>query len=41
MIDFNIDDGDIIVLQKQNYAENGDIVVAGEWIEVTIFYRRL
>lgn len=30
MIDFNIDDGDIIVMQKQNYAEIGDIVVAGD-----------
>lgn len=29
MIGFGINDGDYVVIQSQNYAENGDIVVAG------------
>ena len=28
MIDAGIDDGDLVVIRKQNYAHNGDIVVA-------------
>ena len=30
MMDFGIEDGDMIVLQKQSYANTGDIVVAGD-----------
>lgn len=30
MVDFQIYDGDYVLIKKQNYAENGDIVVAGK-----------
>lgn len=30
MINFNINEGDFVLVRKQNYAKNGDIVVAGQ-----------
>lgn len=42
MIEIGIEEGDLLVLKKQNYAEEGDIVVAlvGEDTTLKRFFRK-
>ena len=42
MIEIGIDEGDLLVLRKQNYAEDGEIVVAlvGDDTTLKRLYRR-
>lgn len=42
MIEVGIDEGDLLVLRKQNYADDGDIIVAliGEETTLKRFYRK-